>query len=116
MSDKHNDVRFGRPVRLRIAPLTFSRGERESAVIFTNAPLEKGTEWLDDDAFPGITGWRRQHALASMRACLGVLTFAAAGYLALDDMEALQAVIGGTPGHLQPYLGWYRALELARLK
>lgn len=26
-----------------------------------------------------ITGWRREHALASMRACLGVLSFAAFG-------------------------------------
>lgn len=62
----------------------------------------------------GEDGWRRQHALASMRACLGVLTFAAAGHLALDDMEALQAVIGGLPGHLRAYLGWYRALDAHR--
>jgi hypothetical protein len=76
VSDRHNDVRFGRPVRIRIDPLLFSRGIRERQVLFTNGPYDKGTEWLDDDAFPAITGWRRMHALASMRAMLGTLAFA----------------------------------------
>jgi hypothetical protein len=75
-------MRYGRPVRALEGAATatfFHATPSKRVVLFTNDSYDKDTEWLDDDAFPAITGWRRMHALASMRAMLGTLAFAACG-------------------------------------
>lgn len=50
-------------------------------------------DW-DSDPEP-LQGWRRQHALASMRACLGVLSFVAFG---VRHGEQLRNLTGNEPG------------------
>lgn len=47
--------------------------------------------WQNYKEAPPVHGWRRMHALASMRACVGVLSFAAMGVRGGQQCMAIQS-------------------------